>query len=36
VKPNGNYTVKSGGAEGKVDVTEDDVLNGKTVTVSLS
>ena len=36
VKPNGNYTVKSGGAEGKVDVTEKDVLTGGTVTVSLS
>jgi len=36
VKPNGNYIITSGSAEGRVDVTENDVLNGRTVSVSLS
>ncbi|MBZ3935378.1 oligosaccharyl transferase, archaeosortase A system-associated [Methanimicrococcus blatticola] len=33
VKPIGNYTVKYGSVEERIDVSEDDVLNGKTVTV---
>ncbi|MDV0445193.1 hypothetical protein MmiAt1_07500 [Methanimicrococcus sp. At1] len=33
VKPIGSYTVKYGAAEERVDVSEDDILNGRTVTV---
>ncbi|MDR2945064.1 MAG: oligosaccharyl transferase, archaeosortase A system-associated [Methanosarcinales archaeon] len=34
VKPIGNYTVKYGGVEEKIDVSEEDVLNGNTVSVA--
>ena len=35
VKPMGNYTISAGSSEGTVNVSEEDVLNGKTVNVTL-
>ncbi len=36
VKPMGNYTVKYGTVEEKIDVSEEDVLNGNTVSVTFN